>query len=170
MPMIIDLDQKLTSVLQSGYDYVRDRWDVYLATYRAFLGSLVVLYGIVIPVLISSNSPAVKLAVISVMSIAFYYVAIRRHVEVEWDLQYDGHDNVINAHGLREQEHALSRYLSTLFVIVINVGFVSPSPAYVITNVIASVCFVAYLWSRCVLIRERDMDRFSQGDLVDSMG
>lgn len=151
---------------QWAYDYLWDRWGLYLGTFRTFLIVLGFSDSILLPVyrlLVLGDVPLWFVIARNLISFAIiWFFFARDHLGEEWKLQDEGRFETLNAKTLEMSwVYGLIRFLIVLFL-VLEVDFATQGPHVVVAKVVAAGFMLSWTFACGVLVREREPDRFAR--------
>lgn len=151
---------------QWAYDYLWDRWGLYLGTFRTLLIVLGFSDSILIPVyrlLVLGDVPLWFVILRNLISFTIiWFLFAREHLGEEWKLQHEGRFEALNKKTLETAwVYAFLRFLILLFF-VLEVDLAAQSAAVVVTKAIAGGFMFSWSYACGVLVREREPDRFAR--------
>lgn len=159
-----NIDLHLRSLHQTAYDFVWDRWGIYVGTFRTWLIVLAFADSILGPIyrmFALGKSNIVGLVVAEIMTFGLIWLIFaRRHLGKEWAAQHRNDLKALNKVALEHQESGrLTRIIYALvMVLIVSV----PDSAYEVAFKTLAIGFL-FSWSYgCeVMVRDRDPDRFA---------
>lgn len=165
-----NLNEHVRNLHQAAYDYVWDRWGIYLGTFRTWLIILAYSHCLLPPVYRLLTGGDATLAGTIANSVAIFaliwFFALRNHLGDEWEAQRDGRYDFINARSLRSRNAGpMARGCTSAFLIA---GlFIFGADAIEVAATILTVGFAnAWFYAMEVMVRDREPSRFAQGRTV----
>lgn len=156
------LNAYMRALHQAAYDYVWDRWGIYVGTFR--MGILLAANVNVMAIALSRAASGDKDALIVSMLDVILQAAIvwllfgLQHLGREWALQDKGKIEALNANALRMQSAGPFVRLSLLMVCALAWYLMDIKHPW--ASVSALAFMLVWTYSREVMVRERDPDRF----------
>lgn len=160
---------------QVMYDYVWDRWGIFVGTYRAAW----VIASTVISILASYWSNVLTGGSLpnflfwSILNIVIvWHIILKRHMTREWEWQEKDKLKVLNRLAMREQPMLVSR----VFVCVFLIGFTAllssgmDGTYDMLRQWLGMIIFMQWIWAKTVMVKERDPSRFMQRKLAYAGG
>lgn len=162
---VLDADQRVIAFHQRAYDYLLDRWGIYLGTYRTAIVVLGFADGIYYGAekFVAGGPLIGSTLLIAIFGIVWMMFG-REHMGVEWKLQNDGDFDEMNKAALNQQGYPGTVLRSCILLIqgslLAVLLFFSPTIVELSVRLIATFFFVNWAYSLTVLVRDREPDRF----------
>lgn len=159
-----NIDLHIRSLHQAAYDYVWDRWGIYVGTFRTWLIVLAFadsILGSIFRMFALGKSNLIALVASEILTFALiWFMFARRHLGKEWNAQHENHLNALNKIALENQ--ASGRISRIIYVVVMIIVVSLPDTVYEIAIKTLAIGFLfswSYGWE--VMVRDRDRDRFA---------
>lgn len=157
-------DEAVLRVHQSIYNYLWDRWGLYVGTYRTVMIVLGFIDSIILDV-IDAFDPKRGL-VFAIPGLLFTFILIwlffgRIHMGKEWKLQHEGKFNALNLTAMSSQ--GLAGLYLRFFFIALLVGvtlLIERSTFGLLLRYAGIFFFIMWSYSCGVMVRDREPDRF----------
>ncbi len=168
---IARLDAQGVRAVQIAYDYVLDRWGVLVGTFRA--GAVCACFAVpLLQQFFSADHPLGRLMVLGVWAGVFIPLIgvslVRPHLEKDNKLQEARRFVPLNGSALLHQEAEGFFLRLMVFVLVCLIHVLLSKPDF--TDIGSTALLMVWLWSRAVMVRDRDEARFCKpvGDLAQA--
>lgn len=171
MSTLRSIDKNLMFIHQVVYNYLLDRWGIYVGTYRASF----VMIGLVIERLAdywrfggqSMENFASWTTHTVILLLLYWMLFLSRHLKNEWVWQEKNKLDRLNRFAMQDQDIFVGRWLAFFLVVALMLSFGGNRDGVMnLTVFIHTMIFLQWLWAKTVMVRERDSSRFEQRKLA----